>query len=72
MGTEMQHQILNLIMKSKGAAKAADTQLMNAISNLGRAVKNYKNVQNHMQQIYEICGEAEETIKSAMKEGKDD
>lgn len=70
--TELQHQILNLITKSKGAAKAADTQLMSAISNLGRAVKNYKNVQCHMKQIYEMCGEAEETIKSAMKEGKDD
>lgn len=70
--TELQHQMLNLIAKAKGAAKAADTQLMSAISNLGRAVKNYKNVQCHMQQIYEMCGEAEEGIKSAMKEGGDD
>lgn len=65
--TELCHQVLNLISKTKGAAKAADTQLMNAISNLGRAVKNYKNVQEHMQQIYEMCGEAEETIKSVMQ-----
>lgn len=69
---ELQHQILNLIVKAKGTAKAADTQLMTAISNLGRAVKNYKNVQCHMKQMYEICGEAEETIKSAMKEDEND
>ena len=64
---ELCHQVLNLIVKIKGAAKAADTQLISAISNLGRSVKNYKNVQGHMQQIYEACGEAEETIKSVMQ-----
>ncbi len=67
MEIELQHQTLNLIVKTKGKAKAVDTQLMSAISNLGRALKNYKNAQNHMQQIYEMCGEAEETIKSAMR-----
>ena len=67
METELQHQTLNLIVKTKGAAKAADTQLMSAISNLGRALKNYKKVREHMQQIYELCGEAEETIKSVMR-----
>ena len=66
METELRHQTLNLIVKTKGAAKAADTQLMSAISNLGRAVKNYKNVQEHMKEIYEMCGEAEEAIKSSM------
>jgi hypothetical protein len=64
--SELCHQILNLISKTKGASKAADTQLMGAISNLGRALKNYKNVQGCMQQIYEMCGEVEETIKSIM------
>ena len=68
---ELQHQVLNLILKVKGEAKAVDTQLMSAISNLGRAVKNYKKVQEHMQQIYETCGEAEETIKSVMRTERD-
>ena len=71
---ELCHQVLNLVVKVKGAAKAADTQLISAISNLGRAVKNYKNVQERMQQIYEACGEVEETIKSVMQieENNDD
>lgn len=65
--TELCHQVLNLITKIKGASKAADTELMSAISNLGRSLKNYKNVQECMQQTYEACGEAEEAIKSVMQ-----
>ena len=69
---DLQHQMLNLIVKAKGASRAADTQLMTAISNLGRAVKNYKSVREHMQEIYEMCGETEETIKSMIERKKDD
>lgn len=69
---ELRHDVLNLIVKGKGLAKAAETSLMSAIFNLGRAMKNYKDAQAKLSELFETCGEIEGTLKNATETEDDD